>query len=133
VLAGADGTVALVDDWGAFWRQFEDVAGLLAVRCDEGWGVDWVAESIVTASGCVLIGLRVGREIPDWRLSGRLTVSELAAPERADSILEGSTVNVPGIRYFAGGNGLGAAEVIETLELSWPMSLRYAWSLDCDL
>jgi hypothetical protein len=80
--------------------------------------------SIVTLSACVLIGLRVGREVPDWRLTGRLAVSELAAPERAASTLKGSAVDVPGTRYFAEGNGLAVAEVIEAPELSCPIPLR---------
>ena len=74
--------------------------------------------SMVTLSACVLIGLRAGREVPDWRLTGRLAVSELAVPDRVASTLKGSAVKVPGTRYFADGNGLAVAEATEATELS---------------
>lgn len=100
--------------WGASRRQLEEMAGLLRERwggvCVVGWDGGSVWEGWV--SGCVLIGLRRGREIPDCRLTGRLAVSELAP-----GALAGSDDRVVGGRYFIDGGGLVAADVTEAPEL----------------
>ena len=92
--------------------------------------MDCESGSVVTLSGCVLIGLSVGRVSPDWRLTGRLAPSLLAAPERVAPMLRGSAVIVPGTRYFGKSEGLAAADAIETPELPCAKSLRKTLSLD---
>jgi hypothetical protein len=124
VLVGWDAAgVLAADDKGASRRQLEDAVELF-VELRAGVCVeDWPRGSIGVAPGWVLIGLRVGRDMPDWRLTGRLAVSELAAPGLTASRLAGSAVKLSGKRYFIDGGGLAEAEAIEAPEL--PCSIRF--------
>jgi hypothetical protein len=95
-------------------RQGPHVAGEVPVRIDVGCGV---ASGDSAVSERVLSSVREGREAVDWRLMGRVSLSDPVAPALADSELGVEAAMTPGGRYLPGG-GLAAADETEAAELS---------------
>lgn len=65
VLVGWDAAGVLAVDKGASRRQLEDAVELFVELRAGVWAADWPRGSTDTTPGWVLIGLRVGRDMPD--------------------------------------------------------------------